>query len=68
MVKARRKPEFQQALNLSRELLDEQMLLQTACARLVAALGFIPIETDFSARALHESETEGDKDRGRDAY
>lgn len=57
MVEARRKPGMRLALILSKKLLDNGMLTQTECERLIGALDLIIIETGYATRQLDEPES-----------
>jgi hypothetical protein len=57
MVEARRKPGMRLALILCKKLLDNGMLTQTDCERLIRALDLIIIETDYATRQLDEPES-----------
>jgi hypothetical protein len=57
MIEARRQPGLRLALILSKKLLDNGMLSQAECERLIGALDLIFIETDYGTQRPDEQES-----------
>ena len=57
IIETRREPGLFHALTNSLHLLDEGILTQLDCERLIASLGLIFIETDYSQQNPNEIET-----------